>query len=355
LHDQKVGKRYHNSEVLLSARATTKQRPSQPLFQTPALIMATTSTTTQRRKGGGGGPPKSMEGLVEMSEHLNLPNINGLTSNTALLNMNSGDLTTIGHGTALPTLLTSSSTTNATAPIIATVRRNKFGTSPFDEHWLNIDCCGLFCAGITYLLHCYGVYAVCIILIPPWMSTTDAVTGLRSLSFMGHFHRLAFTFVAVMAVYAHAKAMTTDPGAVPPDAMPLEELRKQLQQQLEQFNGGDLAEGVEAPKSPQQQQRKGKRLCRRCNSFKPKRAHHCSVCQRCIIKMDRTCHIATYFATCGLKLFIGPFVHPTGKKKRNQTHHPGIFFRLMCSPLCRPVMLERALCFVPYRSLPLGQ
>jgi palmitoyltransferase ZDHHC3/7/25 len=281
-----------------------------------------------------------MEGLVEMSEHLNLPNINGLTSNVALLEMNSGDLTTtIGHGTALPTL--SSSTTNATAPIIATVRRNKFGTSPFDEQWLNVDCCGLFCAGITYLLHCYGVYAVCIILIPPWMSTTDAVTGLRSLSFMGHFHRLAFTFVAVMAVYAHAKAMMTDPGAVPPDAMPLEELRKQ-QLLLEQSNGGDLVEGGEAPKSPlQQQQRKGKRLCRRCNAFKPKRAHHCSVCQRCIIKMDRTCHISTYCTTCEMELFMGAFVHSTARSN-------GV--KLTTVEFPPPLPLERALCFVLYRS-----
>ena len=29
--------------------------------------------------------------------------------------------------------------------------------------------------------------------------------------------------VAVLAIAAHFKAMTTDPGAVPPDAIPLEE------------------------------------------------------------------------------------------------------------------------------------
>lgn len=34
---------------------------------------------------------------------------------------------------------------------------------------------------------------------------------------------------------------------------------------------------------------KYKKFCRRCNAFKPRRAHHCSVCKRCIIKMDHHC------------------------------------------------------------------
>lgn len=30
-------------------------------------------------------------------------------------------------------------------------------------------------------------------------------------------------------------------------------------------------------------------MCRRCQAFKPPRAHHCSICKRCIIKMDHHC------------------------------------------------------------------
>ena len=29
--------------------------------------------------------------------------------------------------------------------------------------------------------------------------------------------------------------------------------------------------------------------CYRCNNFKPPRAHHCSICNRCVIKMDHHC------------------------------------------------------------------
>jgi hypothetical protein len=34
---------------------------------------------------------------------------------------------------------------------------------------------------------------------------------------------------------------------------------------------------------------RGRRMCRRCQAFKPPRAHHCSICKRCIIKMDHHC------------------------------------------------------------------
>lgn len=196
------------------------------------------STTTQRRKGGA---PKSLDGVMQVA-------------------------TVLQHEPPTQT---------PTPVVVATVKRNKWGTGPFDENWLNLDCCGLFCAGITYLLHGYAVYAVCLILLPPWMSTLDE-NGVRTMSFMGHFHRMAFTATAVLAVFSHYKAMTTDPGAVPPDATPLEDSSSPDAQATNGENGETLPP-----------QRKGKRLCRRCNTFKPKRAHHCSVCRRCIIKMDR--------------------------------------------------------------------
>lgn len=155
---------------------------------------------------------------------------------------------------------------------VATVRRRKCGTSPFDKSWLNMDCCGLFCACLTYALHLYGVYTVCFILLPPWMSSTyedDHGTRQRSLSWLGHLNCLAFTLVAALAVAAHFKAMTTDPGAVPPDANPLPD-----PSDAEKVVGetGDSPPIMMLHPSTAQ---KGKRLCRRCNAFKPQRAHHC--------------------------------------------------------------------------------
>ena len=140
---------------------------------------------------------------------------------------------------------------------IATVKRRKWGTSPFDEHWLNLDCCGLFCAFLTYSLHVYGCYALCWLLIPPWMSNSNE-EGIRTISLVGKFHMTAFCIIAIMAVFSHFKAMTTDPGAVPPDAKPLPDPETEGE-------GGDVETAIT----------RGKRLCRRCHAYKPQRAHHC--------------------------------------------------------------------------------
>ena len=71
---------------------------------------------------------------------------------------------------------------NSNAPV-ATVYRRHCGTSPFDKNWLNLDCCGLFCAGLTYFLHMYGCWAVCWVLLPPWMTYNDS-NGIRHVSFL---------------------------------------------------------------------------------------------------------------------------------------------------------------------------
>jgi palmitoyltransferase len=159
-------------------------------------------------------------------------------------------------------------TPNTLALGVATVKRNKWGTSPFDEHWLNLDCCGLICAFVTWSLHIYAVYAVDFILLPPWMSTPEGSEMGRSMSFWGHFHRVAFTITAGLACIAHFYAMTTDPGAVPPDANPLPAPE-------EEKIVAEEASEEQILVAPTQT---GRRLCRRCRTFKPQRAHHC----RCV-------------------------------------------------------------------------
>mmetsp|Transcript_72697 Transcript_72697/g.147555 ORF Transcript_72697/g.147555 Transcript_72697/m.147555 type:complete len:409 (+) Transcript_72697:73-1299(+) len=236
---------------------------------------------------------------------------------------------------------------NGVAPVIkvAKVKRNKCGTGPFDENWLNMDCCGLFCASLTYMLHIYGVYVTCLILIPPWMSTVDE-NNVRTISTAGHLNRVGFTLVAVLAVFAHFKAMTTDPGAVPPDAIPLEELMSTLDNNKKPGDESNKANGDQPQNSslmveePQKPPKKGRRLCRRCNTFKPKRAHHCSICKRCIIKMDHHCpwvnncvgignhkyFLLFIFYTClscvySLTLLTTRFFDCMGRHGHVRTHH----------------------------------
>lgn len=70
--------------------------------------------------------------------------------------------------------------------------------------WINPDCCGLFCAVITYGLVAYAQYAVTACILVPWMGA----------SFFGVAHTIAFNVFACLAHASHARAMLTDPGAV---------------------------------------------------------------------------------------------------------------------------------------------
>jgi len=168
------------------------------------------------------------------------------------------------------------------APIVAMAYRRRCGTSAFDHNWLNLDCCGLFCVGLTYLLHWYGCYAVCRILIPNWLYYEDEESQVRYMTLGGKMVCLMFCSVAALAVISHFNAMTTDPGAVPPDAIPPET-------EPETETNANANEENEETNTLLQRPNHHKRLCRRCNSYKPPRAHHCSICRRCIIKMDHHC------------------------------------------------------------------
>lgn len=190
-----------------------------------------------------------------------------------------------------PEIISSSNNANGTVPV-ATVRRRKFGTSPFDEHWLNVDCCGLTCALITYLLHAYAVYTVCFIMIPPWMSIKGE-DGIRYLTTAGVFNRFAFTAIAVMACLSHFFAMTTNPGAVPPDAKPVQ-------------SPDDTNKSSENGENEGPQKQKGMRLCRRCNAFKPRRAHHCrSVPGRGLSEGCDACLLTAILSSAQFTVFAG--------------------------------------------------
>jgi hypothetical protein len=107
----------------------------------------------------------------------------------------------------------------------------------------------------------------------------------RHLSLAGRFHMFSFVSIAAMAILSHFKAMTTDPGAVPPDAKPLPDPQ-------------DLEKGETGESAPQ----KGKRLCRRCHAFKPQRAHHCRYVTIqnvfLVLLLARDSQKRTYFTQC---------------------------------------------------------
>eukprot|EP00611_Tribonema_gayanum_P025012 TRINITY_DN5606_c0_g1_i1.p1 TRINITY_DN5606_c0_g1~~TRINITY_DN5606_c0_g1_i1.p1 ORF type:complete len:365 (-),score=60.06 TRINITY_DN5606_c0_g1_i1:21-1115(-) len=149
------------------------------------------------------------------------------------------------------------------------------GTHYEATRWMNLDACGIICALVSWGLLLYATVVTVGAVIKPW-KCTSAMKVIGS---------LAFVTVAALALVAHARTMLTDPGAVPRDVAP-------------PGGEGDEEEGETAALNAEldsenrggEREKAGlKRWCRRCDAYKPLRAHHCSICARCIIKMDHHC------------------------------------------------------------------
>lgn len=113
--------------------------------------------------------------------------------------------------------------------------------------WFIVESCGLCCVGITHGLLLLANFCVCYGTLWPWLKSA------------GWPYIALYNFHYLMVVWAHLTCMFTDPGAVP----------------LEEGEAATVEEGV--------------KMCKKCKSPKPPRAHHCSVCNRCILKMDHHC------------------------------------------------------------------
>lgn len=121
--------------------------------------------------------------------------------------------------------------------------------------WFIRDGCGIACAIVTWFLVLYAEFVVLfVMLIPSRDYVYSSING------------IVFNLLAFLALASHCRAMLTDPGAVP--------------------KGNATKEFIESLQlKPGQVVYK----CPKCCSIKPDRAHHCSVCKRCIRKMDHHC------------------------------------------------------------------
>ncbi|RMY54453.1 hypothetical protein D0863_13627 [Hortaea werneckii] len=78
-----------------------------------------------------------------------------------------------------------------------------------------------------------------------------------------------FNLLVACLLVCFYRTCFTDPGRIP----------QNWRQNLE-----DKQNGRDDPQVSQRQ-----RWCRRCETFKPPRAHHCKTCKRCVMKMDHHC------------------------------------------------------------------
>uniref|UniRef100_A0A3Q1I531 Palmitoyltransferase n=1 Tax=Anabas testudineus TaxID=64144 RepID=A0A3Q1I531_ANATE len=127
--------------------------------------------------------------------------------------------------------------------------------SEVKQLWFIPDCCGMVCALITWFLVFFADFVVTFVMLLPSRSFWYAVIN-----------GVVFNSLAVLALASHLRTMLTDPGAVPKG-----NATKKYMESL-QLKPGEVIY-----------------KCPKCCSIKPERAHHCSICKRCIRKMDHHC------------------------------------------------------------------
>ena len=86
---------------------------------------------------------------------------------------------------------------------------------------------------------------------------------------------IRFNLVVFCLMFCYCRAWLSDPGRVPSD-WKLEEVTTD-------------SEAQESADSLTTNSNQRLRWCRRCEAYKPPRAHHCKTCKRCIPKMDHHC------------------------------------------------------------------
>ncbi|XP_065055906.1 palmitoyltransferase ZDHHC3-like [Rhopilema esculentum] len=124
------------------------------------------------------------------------------------------------------------------------------------------DPCGITCLVITYGCVLYCDYCIIDHVILPTFSS----------SLWGAFHATMFNSFLFLLAYSHLKASFCDPGVVP---LPYARL--------------DFSDIQKAKKKKPRKAESEWGVCSKCEAYKPPRAHHCRICNRCIKKMDHHC------------------------------------------------------------------
>lgn len=144
------------------------------------------------------------------------------------------------------------------------------------------DPCGILCLLLTYAIICYTNYAFIY-----WIAWDSALTVGRVIN------AVVFQILIVLLTWSHFRASFTDPGIVTQGKDDAEFSREALltckfsnitQANNSSFDSGDDDTGYEEDVDT-----KRWTICPKCQTYRPPRAHHCSICKRCIRKMDHHC------------------------------------------------------------------
>ncbi|XP_053207126.1 palmitoyltransferase ZDHHC7-like [Panonychus citri] len=132
------------------------------------------------------------------------------------------------------------------------------------------DPCGVLCFLLTYGIVSYSDYAFIY-----WVSWNPTP------SFLSLVNGAIYQILIVLLVCSHLRASFSDPGVVLRPQHNLDFSHEALLSDRESFTS-------EFSRSSSSNDIRWS-VCNKCETYRPPQAHHCSVCQRCIRKMDHHC------------------------------------------------------------------
>ena len=147
------------------------------------------------------------------------------------------------------------------------------GTTPQHAQWLCKFTEGVLSSVLGMALHVLCYSGTTKLILRPWYADGCPVQFVSSTG-GAWLHWAVYTAWFDLSLITQVRCMLTNPGAVPPNALP---------------NPDDVALHEEAGEAAAWLE---ERDCRRCQAFKPTRAHHDSVTGRCIVKLDHYCELS---------------------------------------------------------------
>ncbi|XP_038682923.1 probable protein S-acyltransferase 12 isoform X2 [Tripterygium wilfordii] len=126
-------------------------------------------------------------------------------------------------------------------------------------------------------------------------------------SFLGFFIVIVSHILLILSLWSYLMVVFNDPGSVPENWRPI------LSEENVEVGCSMTSSDYVAPEASSSswatsdglERRPPVAYCIRCQNGKPPRCHHCSVCQRCVLKMDHHCvWIVNCVGACNYKFFL---------------------------------------------------
>ncbi|KAI9181296.1 hypothetical protein LWI28_013519 [Acer negundo] len=104
---------------------------------------------------------------------------------------------------------------------------------------------------------------------------------------------IVFHVLLALLTWSYVMVVFWDPGSVPENWRPVLSSEESLEAGSSSITTSDTVgtEGLDSTLSISEELNRRQRVgyCDKCRNGKPPRCHHCSVCQRCVLKMDHHC------------------------------------------------------------------